>query len=216
MPRVDDGYLESRRRQIMNAAAACFAREGFHRTTMLDIVTETGLSAGAIYRYFPAKEDIVAAIAAEHHAREAAMLAGARAASDTGDWLRDLARASLSRLADPGEQQWRRVTIQLWGEALRDERVMQIVRSGLDEPVAIIADMLRRGQQEGSVPPGIDPHSAARICAAIFQGLVLQQAWDPTLDVGGYIDAVTALIATLTGPPGTHRGEQDARSPATA
>jgi hypothetical protein len=46
----------------------CFAREGFHRTTMQDIVAQTGLSAGAIYRYFPAKEDIVAAIAAEHRA----------------------------------------------------------------------------------------------------------------------------------------------------
>ena len=51
MPRVDDGYLEARRSQIMDAAITCFAREGFHRTTMQDIIAETGLSAGAICRY---------------------------------------------------------------------------------------------------------------------------------------------------------------------
>lgn len=201
MPRVDDDYLQSRRKQIMDAAVACFAREGFHRTTMQDIVAETGLSAGAIYRYFPAKEDIVAAIAAEHHTREAAVLAGASTATEAGDVLRDLARVSLGRLSDEEEQRWRRVTIQLWGEALRDERVMQIVRSGLDEPIAIIAGLLRRGQQDGSVPTGINPESAARVCAAIFQGLVLQQAWDPGLDIDGYIEAVIVLIGRFTGPP---------------
>jgi TetR/AcrR family transcriptional regulator, transcriptional repressor of aconitase len=200
VPRVTDSYLESRRRQIMDAAVACFARQGFHRTTMQDIVAETGLSAGAIYRYFPAKEDIVAAIAAEHHTREAAVLSTAETARDAGDVLRDLAHASLGRLADPAEQQWRRVTVQLWGEALRDERVMRIVRGGLDEPIEIIAGLLRRGQQDGSVPAGIDPVSAARVCAAIFQGLVLQQAWDPELDIDGYIEAVIALIGRFTAP----------------
>jgi AcrR family transcriptional regulator len=207
MPRVDDRYLASRRRQIMDAAIACFARDGFHRATMADIVAQTGLSAGAIYRYFPAKEDIVAAVAAEHHAREAAVLAGAEEAADPGDVLRDLARVSLGRLADPAEQRWRRVTIQLWGEALRDERVMSIVRSGLDEPVQIIAALLRRGQAGGRVPAGIDPDSAARVCAAIFQGLVLQQAWDPGLDIDGYIDAVIALIGRFTGTPDPGSGE---------
>jgi TetR/AcrR family transcriptional regulator, transcriptional repressor of aconitase len=208
MPRVNDGYLQSRRRQIMDAAIACFAREGFHRTTMQDIVAETGLSAGAIYRYFPAKEDIVAAIAAEHHAREAAVLADARVATEAGDVLRDLARVSLGRVADPAEQRWRRVTIQLWGEALRDERVMRVVRSGLDEPIEIIAALLRRGQQDGSVPAGIDPHSAARVCAAIFQGLVLQQAWDPRLDIDGYIEAVIALIGRFTRSADTGSGKE--------
>jgi Bacterial regulatory proteins, tetR family len=32
-------------------AIACFARQGFHSTTMQDVVAETGQSAGAIYRF---------------------------------------------------------------------------------------------------------------------------------------------------------------------
>ncbi len=205
MPRVADSYLQSRRRQIMDAAITCFAREGFHRTTMQDIVGETGLSAGAIYRYFRSKEDIVAAIAAEHHTAEAAAFAAVGDEDDVGTALRKLAHVSLGRLADPAEQRWRRVTVQVWGEALRSERVMGIVRSGLDEPVAILAALIRRGQREGTVPQGLDPEGAARVCASIFQGLVLQQAWDPKLDVDGYIAAVLALIEGLVRPSGQRR-----------
>jgi TetR/AcrR family transcriptional regulator, transcriptional repressor of aconitase len=207
MPRVSQSYLETRRRQIMDAAVTCFAREGFHRATMQDIVAETGLSAGAIYRYFRSKEDIVAAIAAEHHAAEAAVLAEA-GGGDVAAALRHLVEVSLGRLADPAEQRWRRVTVQVWGEALRNDRVMGIVRGGLDEPLRILADLFRRGVRDGDLPRGLDPDGAARVCASIFQGLVLQQAWDPGLDVGAYITAVLALIGAL-GPPhsGTDPGE---------
>jgi TetR/AcrR family transcriptional regulator, transcriptional repressor of aconitase len=200
MPRVEEAYLESRRRQIMDAAIACFAREGFHRTTMQDIVRETGLSAGAIYRYYRAKEDIVAAIAEEHHAPDATALAEAEVGADVTATLRQLVDASLGRLTDPDEQRWRRVTVQVWAEALRDERIMAVVRGGLDEPIRILAALIRRGQRDGTLPKGVDPDSAARVCASLFQGLVLQQAWEPDLDVEGYIDAVLALLDGLVQP----------------
>jgi adenylyl- and sulfurtransferase ThiI len=74
---------------------------------------------------------------------------------------------------------------------------MGIVRGGIDEPVAILAALIRRGQREGTLPQELDPDGAARVCASIFQGLVLQQAWDPKLDVDGYIAAVLTLIEAL-------------------
>jgi AcrR family transcriptional regulator len=205
MPRVDESYLRSRRRQIMDAAIACFARDGFHRTTMQDIVTATGLSAGAIYRYFRSKEDIVAAIAAGHHEAEAAAFAEVSTGDDVGAALRRLVQVSLGRLADPAEQRWRRITVQIWAEALRNDRVMGIVRGGLDEPVSELAALFRRGQRDGRLPQELEPDGAARVCASIFQGLVLQQSWDPELDVDAYIAAVLALIEALV-RPATGRG----------
>lgn len=197
MPRVTDEYLEARRREIVDAAITCFSRDGFHRATMQDIVRETGLSAGAIYRYFSSKEDIVAAIADEHHAGEAMVLEGAENRTDTASILRDLVHESLGRLTDPAEQRWRRITVQVWAEALRDERVMRIVRGGVDEPIRMIADVIRRGQQDGTFPRGVDPAGAARVFASVFFGLVLQQAWDPSVDVHAYMDTVLGLIAAL-------------------
>jgi AcrR family transcriptional regulator len=63
MPRVSEEHLERRRQQILDAAQLCFARKGFHETSMQDVFAESGMSAGAVYRYFKSKNDIVAALA---------------------------------------------------------------------------------------------------------------------------------------------------------
>ena len=194
MPRVSRDYLDRRRDEIVAAALRCFAREGFHRTTMQDIVAESGLSPGALYRYFAAKEELIAAIAARHHAAELALLRDAAGRGDVREALGDLVRAFLTRLSDPAEQEWRRVTVQLWGEALRSPRVMRVVREGLDEPLAALAKLLRR-------IPGVDADATARLCASLFQGLVLQQAWNPKLDVTAYARAAEALIDAFTAAP---------------
>jgi AcrR family transcriptional regulator len=205
MPRVSDAYREQRRKQILDAAVRCFARQGFHRTSMQDIVGEAALSPGALYRYFASKEDLIAAIASERHAAELAMLREAAEGSDAAGGLQRLARELLGRLASPDEQAWRRVTVQLWGEALRSPRVMEVVREGLDAPLALLGAWLRRARDEGRVPADLDPEAAARVAAAIFQGLVLQQAWDPGVDVAAAARAIEtaldALLVTRGSPP---------------
>ena len=65
MPKVEQSYLDARRQQIVDAARTRFASQGFARTSLADIVAESGLSNGAIYRYFTSKDEIVAAICAQ-------------------------------------------------------------------------------------------------------------------------------------------------------
>jgi AcrR family transcriptional regulator len=205
MPRVSDAYLERRREQILEAAVRCFARDGFHRATMQDIVREAGLSPGAIYRYYASKEAIIAAIASQRHVSEQEMLREATGGSDVRTGLHQLARVFLGQLSNPREQEWRRVTVQLWGEALRSERVMDMVREGLDGPLEALESWIRRGQREGRVAADLDAAAAARVAAAIFQGLVLQQAWDPEIDIPAHIRAAELL---LDGPVGREGGRR--------
>ena len=199
MPRVNAAYLQRRGEEILDAALRCFARDGFHRSTMQDLAREAGISPGAIYRYFASKEEVIAALAARHHAVERRTLRAA-AKGDLGDGLRRVAREMIGRLADPEEREWRRLTVQIWGEALRDERLLQVVRSGLDEPLALLTILLRRGRREGRLRADLDPRATARAAAAIFQGIVLQQAWDPDVDVAACLRAAEALIDGLLLP----------------
>jgi AcrR family transcriptional regulator len=60
-PKVTEAHVEARREQILEAAAACFSRKGFHQTTMQDICEAAQLSPGAVYTYFPSKESIITA-----------------------------------------------------------------------------------------------------------------------------------------------------------
>jgi AcrR family transcriptional regulator len=62
MPPVSQRYRDARRRQITGAARRCFARAGFHGTSMQDVFVESGLSAGAVYGYFDSKDALVSTI----------------------------------------------------------------------------------------------------------------------------------------------------------
>src|ERR1700759_3170484 len=66
MPKVTQQYRPARRAQILDSARRCFLRDGFHSTSMQDLFAEAGLSSGAVYRYFPSKDDVIIAIAAEN------------------------------------------------------------------------------------------------------------------------------------------------------
>lgn len=57
---------EKRRDQVLDAAQACFQREGFHAASVNRIATEAEMSVGHVYRYFDSKEDIIVALCERH------------------------------------------------------------------------------------------------------------------------------------------------------
>jgi TetR/AcrR family transcriptional regulator, transcriptional repressor of aconitase len=197
MPKVSEAHLEARRRQIIEAAITCFSREGFHRATMQHIVREAGLSPGAIYRYFSSKEEIIEAIADERHAREQALIAAAGEEAEIQQGLRELAYAFFGSLAHPDERSRRRLGIQIWAEALRNPRMLRIVRRGVDEPRALFADVVREAQERGEFPTNLDPDGVARLVLSLFFGFVLQQAWDPRANLEAYLEVIEAGLNGL-------------------
>lgn len=72
MARVSQTHLDARRRQILDGAKRSFTRNGFHATSMQDVLTEAGLSAGAVYRYFSGKDELIEAVASEAFAEVSA------------------------------------------------------------------------------------------------------------------------------------------------
>ena len=49
---------ELRRNEVIDAAIAVFAREGFAQATMDDVAREAGIAKGTVYLYFKSKEDL--------------------------------------------------------------------------------------------------------------------------------------------------------------
>ena len=78
-PQIDSSNAD-RRSQILDAALVCFAKRGFHQTSMHDISGEAGISVGLIYRYFENKEAVISAMAARHKEEIQQMLERARQA----------------------------------------------------------------------------------------------------------------------------------------
>ena len=192
MPKISREKRETRRRQIIAAAGRCFARQGFHRTSMQDIVRESKLSPGAIYCYFRGKHDIVEAIANQRHSRESALLAGLLACDSLSEGLRELGAAFFEMLRDPKERQRHKVTIQIWAESLRDPRIRKIIERGLRQRDALTA-ALRKAHRAGELPADLDADSLSRVMLALLQGFILQQAWEPGLDARGYLKTASSL-----------------------
>ena len=52
MPKVNEEYLEGKKEEILDAALAVCARKPAYDLTMSDIVAETGMSQGGVYKYY--------------------------------------------------------------------------------------------------------------------------------------------------------------------
>jgi AcrR family transcriptional regulator len=196
MPKVSEEKKQARRLQILDVATRCFARQGFHRTSMEDIIRELKSSPGAVYCYFKGKNDIVAAIAEQRHNRESALLTELIASTDISEGMEHLAGAFFAMLQDPKEKARRKVTIQIWAESLRDKRIRGIVERGLRQRDMLKAS-LGNAQRAGQLPRDINHDALSRVLLALLQGFILQQAWEPELDAEGYFTTVTRLMRSV-------------------
>ena len=211
MPKVDQAHLDARRQEILDAAVECFARDGFHRTTMQDIVRQSGLSAGALYTYFDSKEAMIEAIAEGRHRRERELILAAGQAAQTDAVLQRLVTSFAARLRDPAERQGRRLSLQLWAEALRNPRVLRTVRSGVDVPRKMLTRIVEEAIGRGDLPADLDPEALARVLIALFQGFALQLALEPSAAVQPCVAAVQRMFAALAAG-----GRKARRAPAAA
>lgn len=77
---------EDRRGEILAAASALFARDGFHGVSIDELGASVGLSGPALYRYFPSKEAILSAMLIDISQR---LLQGGRERAESLDGLVD-------------------------------------------------------------------------------------------------------------------------------
>jgi AcrR family transcriptional regulator len=194
MPRVSDDHLERRRKQILDAARTCFIRKGFHLTSMQDVFAESGLSAGAVYRYFKSKNEIIHAIATEKLGGAIVVLEEILKEDPLPpleEIVERFATYAQSVLDDDGAL---RVAPYVWAEALHDPEYHGFVTQllgGLRSWWAVLATRMR---DEGRLAADADPQAMASTLVCLLPGFVLQRLLLGDVDartLGGGIRAIT-------------------------
>jgi TetR/AcrR family transcriptional regulator, transcriptional repressor of aconitase len=203
LPRVSTDYRNSRRSEILDAALVCFSRDGFHRTTMQDIVRQSGLSPGAIYNYFKSKEEMIEAVANQRHLKEKRLVIDAIQTGPAEKALERIRDAFLDELDNPKERLRRRVSVQLWAEAQRSPSIRRLVRRSFEEPRELISEILTGAQAAGVIEAELDPNALASFLIAAFHGLVLQREWNDQFCVGPHKVLLDLLLRAVARSPRT-------------
>lgn len=200
MPRVPASHLAARRDQILDAATARFAANGFQATGMADVIAASGLSAGAVYRYFRSKDELIAAIV-ERVLGQAADRFESLLAEDGAPDPATAVAAAVQLVADLGGRgpvDLTRVAVQAWGEALRNPGVQVVVDRAYRTIRGYFAEVARRAQAAGRLPADADPlHLGATMLSAVV-GFLLQRLLLGDVDPDGYAEA---LRVTWAGTP---------------
>jgi TetR/AcrR family transcriptional regulator, transcriptional repressor of aconitase len=195
MPRVTQEHLDARRRQILDAARRRFIKNGFHATSMQDVLTEADLSAGAVYRYFRGKEDIIAAIADEALAELTASVTD-MLDTDPLPSLEDVVGQILETVGrmDSG-QELANLALQIWAEALRSPALAERVAQTVNSLRNVLAELAAVYAERGLIPPDVSPMSVAKVLTAIGPGFAMQRALLGDVDEQMFTGGLRALLA---------------------
>jgi AcrR family transcriptional regulator len=193
MPKVSQQYMDARREHILDAARRCFLRDGFHSTSMQDLFAEAQMSAGAVYRHFTSKDEMILAIA-EENVRDVLDVTLDIATNGQGQSigavmaeLLDVVRAKTAERGVAG------LAVLVWGEALRNRSLADKLAQIMGRVRANLVILVREHQARGDLPTSVTAESIASTMVSLLPGYILQVALlDPAV-VAGMPDAVRAL-----------------------
>jgi AcrR family transcriptional regulator len=197
VPRVPEAHLTARRDQIIDAATARFAVNGFQATGMADVIAASGLSAGAVYRYFRSKDDLIEAIVDRVLGRAADRFEKLLEEGHAPDPA-DAVATAVDLIVSVGEAapvDTTRVAVQAWAEALRNPSVAAVAGGAYGTMRSYFVEVARRAQQTGRLPADADP---AQLGAALFSlvlGCLLQRLLLGDLAPDAYVAAVRVLLS---------------------
>jgi len=207
MVRLNDEQQAERRTRVLDAAETCFARDGFHRTTMQAIAAEAGISPGALYLYFPSKEALITGIVDRHRIVLTAEFANVERAPDVLLALREVGHRHFVE-EDPARLQ---LTLAIWAEAARAPAVADMLTQLELSVRANLRRVFEVAQARGTASPKMDAGFAAELFQTMLQGMFKRRAMEPGFTgeaalrlAGGLIVALfQGAIQPASAPPAT-------------
>jgi AcrR family transcriptional regulator len=191
----DPEKARHRRRQVLDAAAACFGRSGFHGASMAEISKAAGMSAGHIYNYFDSKDAIIAAFVEENVERVSALLRGFELKDDPLQALLDEVPRSVRDDLDP--QTWI-LPLEITAEASRNPKIAAVARDADRRTCQMFRTILKAGRQRHGL--SVDDtllDGRMNVIISMFQGLPVRAVHNPDMDPEVLTDSFRLALRAL-------------------
>src|SRR5437868_8705921 len=166
-----------RKVQILDAAIVCFARRGFHLTSMHDISAEAGISVGLIYRYFQNKEAVIQAMADRHKQEINAVLERARQAPT---FLESLETLFTAHCCENSPQVQSAFVVDLYAEASRNPQIADLVRDVLQTGMDGVTDLIAHSPEAERTTHGLTPQELSELIFAAARGMLMRDVLQPS------------------------------------
>ncbi len=185
---------DDRRAAILAAAERCFAERGFYATTVQDIASAAGVTAGALYRYFPGKDAIVTAIIAASHDD---VLAAYAAMPSDGGFIDGLINLFDDLIDTPPDRQSVAVFSEVVAESFRNAAVREALHASESELDAWITRRIGEEQDRNRLSVDLDPQAVTLVLTALFDGLILRAGVKGAADANAVRAVVTRMIRAI-------------------
>ena len=170
----------ARRQQVLDAAAECFRRRGFHTASMAEIAKTAGMSPGHIYNLFENKDDIIAAIVERDCEEVLARIAEFRQA---GDLLEQMLAGTEEAIDEHSQVAKAALQLEVLAEASRNPKLAAVVRQSQmlvnDRAQALVRQSV--GEQAAQAMPPGEIEGRAMMLGAIFNGLTVLSVRQPAM-----------------------------------
>jgi AcrR family transcriptional regulator len=203
VPRITEESRNERRAQILDAARACVLEHGLEAVSIEMIVAGSGLSTGAVYRYFKGKDQILGA------AFTGASLDIGEAMASVFDGFEsgsppELLEALLGRFTEYAHSgvgaakgvDRSPVAIHGWSHAQTDPELRATLQFVLEVFRQRSMPLVERWREDGTVAPDADPETVTQLLLSVCLGYVVQHAAGSTVDVRSLAEGLLALART--------------------
>lgn len=190
------GHRGEQRQRILNAAMTCFARDGFHGASMQKICSEAGMSPGALYRYFPSKEAIIAAIVEDERSARLHLLDEIARAPSILEGLTQCLEFLLREPTLPTVK----LGPEIMAEAIRNEKLREVVEACEDETRQQFMDALKLAVDRGEIDPALSLADVMVTLQSLADGLILHHQLHPEWAVADRLPQVGILVRRMLAP----------------
>ena len=192
---IDPERAATRRRQVLDAAATCFRRSGFHGASMSEISKAAGMSAGHIYNYFESKDAIIAAFVEENEHRVKEILGNIGSQPDPLQAIIDDVAQSVRENLDPDH--WA-LPLEIAAESARNPAIAALSQQADRRMCEPFLAMLKAGRERHGLPADdalVEGRMQALIC--LYQGLQLRVLNYPGLPVDELVASFRVALRAL-------------------